>query len=55
MSVKQSAKNQQKTVNTSLEMKALFSRCRPDQRKASIHTVANIAVGVLVGVAVMWF
>ena len=25
------------------------------KEKASIHTVANIAVGVLVGVAVMWF
>lgn len=56
MSVKQSAKNQQKTVKYQLGNESIIQPVPTGiKEKASIHTVANIAVGVLVGVAVMWF
>ena len=56
MSVRQSAKNQQKTVKYQLGNESIIQPVPTGiKEKASIHTVANIAVGVLVGVAVMWF
>ena len=56
MSVKQSAKNQQKTVKYQLGNESIIQPVPTGiKEKSSIHTVANIAVGVLVGVAVMWF
>ena len=56
MSVKQSAKNQQKTVKYQLGNESIIQPVPTGiKEKASIHTVANIAVGVLVGVSVFWF
>lgn len=56
MSVKESAKNQQKTVTYQLGNESIIQPVTSGvKERASIHTVANIAIGVLVGVAVMWF
>ena len=56
ISVKESEKNPQKTVKYQLGNETIIQPVAAGvKERASLHTVANIAIGVLVGVAVMWF